>query len=145
MDGDHIHADQLLGAADPLGHDLAEMRHELDVELPDLAAGVADTEVVGDHPLLLRVKRPVHRERGRQPVARAGLSARLVRSREEESVTLDLHESQGRDGVEHRFEQPLRDLLRVSEVQPVRPHELRVAGDVREEKQRSIRHPSCRV
>jgi hypothetical protein len=52
----------------------------------------------------------------------------------------DLDEPQSRHCVEHRLEQAAGDLLRVGEIQPVKPHELRVAGDVREEQQRAIRH-----
>jgi hypothetical protein len=139
MDGDHVHSDELLGVADPLGHDLPDMRHELDLQLSDPATGVADAEVVGDHPLLLGVERLVHGERRRQPTARAvPLSRVVLRNREEECISLDLHEPHGRHRLEHRFQQTLGDLLRVREVQPVKPHELRVAGDVRQQEERSL-------
>jgi hypothetical protein len=57
-----------------------------------------------------------------------------VRNRKEECIAFDLHQPQGGGGVEHRLEQTLGYLLRVREVQAVKPHELRVAGDVCEKK-----------
>jgi hypothetical protein len=64
MDGDDVDPDQLLGVANPLGHDVAEMGDELDAQRADLPAGIADAEVVRDHPLLTRMERAMHGERG---------------------------------------------------------------------------------
>jgi hypothetical protein len=119
---------------------------ELDVQPSDLAAGVAGAEVVRDHPSLSGMKRAVHGEGSRNPLARSGPRPLFaVRSREEERVSLDLDQSQFRHSVEHRFEQALRDLLRVSEVQPMEAHELRVAADVGEKQKRPVRHAPAGV
>jgi hypothetical protein len=47
---------------------------------------------------------------------------------------------QGWNRLEHRLEQTLRDFLRMREIEPMKPHELRVAADVGEKKERPLRH-----
>jgi hypothetical protein len=141
VDCDHVYPDQLLGVADPLGHHVAQVRHELDAQPADPLAGVAQTEVVRDQPLLPCVKRPIHGEGRLEPAVRShGRRVAVVRSGEEERVSLDLDQSHGRDRLEHRLEQTLGDLLRVSEVQLVKPHELRVSADVGKKKEHPLRH-----
>jgi hypothetical protein len=135
---DHVDADELRSLLDPLGCDFAYVSDELHSERVDLFASLAGAHVARDHPLLTRVKCPVHRERQRKKGVRRSLVSFVLWCIQKDCVALDLDEPERRHRIDHRLEQTLRDVLRVREVDPVQTHELRIADDVCEEEKGAL-------
>jgi hypothetical protein len=131
---DDVEPGQALRPPDLLGNDLAEMGDELHLQLPDLAARVAEAEAKRRQPLLLAMECAVHRsgQAGDRP---RDLVVFGLGDVEKRRVSLEVGEAKPRGGVDDSLEKPVGVLLRVREAHPVQLHELRVAPDVGQHEQ----------